>query len=164
MSHSIRNSAFSRRSRDSSASASVTVCRALLVRDAGGTLYRAGAQEVCGDCHLWLDRVRAHVGPTIEATTRELRFEDQELRADVETAGAEMARQQAAVRLLVFQELAESPTGEVRGSRPRVVSPSIHIHRRKAFPGSSRQEVYIGAHEGAALRPLPAPDERGGQL
>lgn len=54
--------------------------QSLLVRDRQGTLYQAGNQQMCPQCQVMIDRVRARLGPFIETQTQEVRFQDQELK------------------------------------------------------------------------------------
>jgi inner membrane protein len=51
----------------------------LLVRDAHGLLYLAGAAQSCPDCQIAIDRVEAKPGPAIITEVQELRFTDRDL-------------------------------------------------------------------------------------
>ena len=52
----------------------------LIVRDAGGAMFQVGAAALCSQCQIQAERIRAKTGAPIETESRELRFEDREMR------------------------------------------------------------------------------------
>ena len=52
----------------------------LLVRAANGFLYWAGQETSCPTCHLAIHRVQARVGPPIVIETKEVKWQEEELR------------------------------------------------------------------------------------
>src|SRR5262249_52822391 len=51
----------------------------LLIRDNQGALYLTGAPQLCQQCQIHAEKVRAKIGSSIDVQTQELRFENRVL-------------------------------------------------------------------------------------